>query len=239
MGEARCRRFCKGSVTVSEDVPPYEVDRAAEKLFDLAGDIGQRVVAVICSEDMLKTIPVFKTFVAGVTAIRSIQAAILNRKLEAFFDPMYEISAAERREMVERLESDPAYHRKVGEHIIELLERQESHRKPRISGEIFKALARKQIDHTMFHRLLNATERLPVMEIDTVRRFVMSSNNQPARDEIDPESIQAVVSAGLTSSVSTSPMGGRRIYIANVTCRKFVELDLDLKSKNDMERPPR
>jgi hypothetical protein len=219
---------------VSEEAPLYgEVDRAAEKLFDLAGDIGQRIVAVMCSEDLYKTIPVFKTFVAAVTAIRSVQGAILIRKLEAFVEPMSEISAAERREIIERLESDPKYQRKVGEHIIELLDRQESHRKPRISGEIFAALARRQIDHTMFHRLLNATERLPVMEIDTVRRFENSSNNLPERDTIDQESIQALVNAGLALSVGISPIGGRRTSIANATCQKFVELDLDVKSKGE------
>ena len=86
----------------------------------------------------------------------------------------------------------------------------------------------------MLHRLLNAIDRLPAMEIDSVRRFVDSSNNQPERDLIDPESIQAMVNAGLVSSGISSPLGGSRTtYHANVTCQKFVELNLDLKSKTD------
>jgi hypothetical protein len=217
---------------MSEDVPEHgEVDRAAGKLFDVAGDIAQRTYEAICSEDVLAEIPVIKLVVAGAATVRAIRSAILFRKLEGFLDPMSAVSSAERREMVEQLEADPTYQRQVGEHVIELLDRQDSHRKPKITGEIFAALARKQIDHTMFHRLLNVADRLPVMEIDTVRRFVESKNNKPERDLIDPESLQALVNAGLASTQITSPLGGNQtFYYENPTCEKFVELNLDLKS---------
>jgi hypothetical protein len=207
-------------------------DQAANKLFDVVQDIGQRAIDVICSDDIAKTIPGVKIVVAGAAAFQSVRDEILNSKLDAFIDPLREITTAERCDMVDRLESDPKYRRKVGVHIIEVLDRQESYRKPRMTGEIFAAFARKEIDLVMFQRLLNAVDRLPATEIDTVRRFVESSNSQPERDKIDAESIQAMVNAGLLGIGVLAPFGGSKLsFHPNLTCSKFVELNLDLKSE--------
>lgn len=209
-------------------------DRAAGKLSDVVQDMSQRTIDIICSDEVLKLFPVVKFVVAGTSAIQGVRDEILNKKLETFLETLSEVPAAERREMVDRLESDPDYRRKVGEHIIEVLDRLESYRKPKITGEIFAAFARKKIDRIMFQRLLTVIDRLPAVEIDTVRRFVNSSNSQPERDLIDQESIQAMVNAGLVSTERTSPIGGgRTVYFANMTCQKFVELNLDVKSRNN------
>jgi len=105
--------------------------------------------------------------------------------------------------------------------------------------DAFAAVARREIDLKMLRRLLYAVDRLPAMEIGTLRRFVDSSNSQPERDLIDSESIQAMVNAGLVSSGRTSPIGGgRTTYTANMTCQKFVELNLDLKSKGEQTVRP-
>jgi hypothetical protein len=81
----------------------------------------------------------------------------------------------------------------------------------------------------MLQRLIGALERLPTFEIDQVRRFVNTINNKPERDRIDPESIQALINAGLTWSMS-GPLGGNITYNPNRTCSMFVELNLDVKS---------
>jgi len=205
--------------------------RTKEKIGDLVQEYAQRAIDAISSEDVLKIIPVVKTVAGGAAAIQSVRDEILNRKLESFLEPLAEVPADLRRDMIGRLESDTNYRRKVGEHLIEVLDRLDSHRKPRITGEIFAAFARKQIERVMLERLINAVDRLPAIEFDSVRTFVNTNTNQPERDKIDPESIQAMVNAGLVSSGVASPIGaGRTTYRANVTCQKFVELNLDVKS---------
>jgi hypothetical protein len=211
-----------------------DADKANDRVFDLVQDYAQRVVDVLASSnEVLKLFPVVKTAVVGVAAIGSIRDEILNGKLAQFIEPMNEVAADQRRDMIARLESDPTYCRKVGKHIVEVLDRQDSYRKPIITGEIFASLARKEIGVMMFHRLLNAVDRLPLMEIDTVRRFVGSVRNPTERDLIDHESIQAMINAGLVSSHSISTIdSSRTIYSPNATCERFVDLNLDLKSKS-------
>jgi hypothetical protein len=130
--------------------------------------------------------------------------------------------------MVASPESDPAYGRRVGEHLIRLLDRVDSHRKPAMAATVFAACAQRKIELTVLQRLIGAIDRLPTHEIDTARKFVNSSNNQPNCDRIDRESIQALTNAGLTWT-TTGPLGGRISYNPNTTCSMFVELNLDVE----------
>jgi hypothetical protein len=218
---------------VTSDKSDQREREALAVLDDVAAEVGQSAIEVILSEDVLQHLPFVKGLVAVSKSVISIRDKFLMRKIESFLRSLASIPQETRRDMIRRLEEDPVYTETVGEHLVELLDRVEGRRKAAIMGHALAAFARKEIDRTMLRRLENVTDRLPAMEIDTVRRFVNSSNNQPERDLIDPESIQAMVNAGLASSVSTSPLGGRRTFIANVTCQKFVELNLDVKSKSD------
>jgi hypothetical protein len=200
---------------------------------DVAAEVGESAIEVILSADVLEHLPFVKGLVGVAKLVASVRDMLLMRKIETFLRRLGSISQEDRVDMIRRLEDDSSYTESLGEHLVELLDRLEGQRKAAMAGDAFAAFARKEIDLKMLRRLLNAIDRLPAMEIDTVRRFENSSNNQPERDTIDSESIQALVNAGLASSISTSPLGGRRTFIANVTCRKFVELKLDVKSKGE------
>jgi hypothetical protein len=200
------------------------------QLLDLVADFGDRALDVVLSGDVLREIPVIKTALAARNAIRSIRDEMLLQKLGAILVALSDVPQEERRGMVERLESDPNYARRVGEHLVELADRIESRRKPRMIGLALAALARGQIERVAFERIVGAIERLPVIELDAPRKFVNTENNPPERDRIDPESIQALVGAGLATFGVLAPVGGAKVsYRPNSTCLKLVELNLDIK----------
>ena len=196
---------------------------------DVAAEVAQSAIDIILSIDVLEHLPVVKGLVGAARSVATVRDKFLMRKIETFMRRLATVPQEARRNMLRHLQDDPAYTESVGEHLIELLDRLEGQRKAAIAGDAFAAFARETIDLTTLRRLLNAIDRLPAMEIDTVRRFVMSSNNPSERDGIDSESLQALANAGLASSVGTSPTGSRRTFIANATCLKFVELNLDVK----------
>jgi hypothetical protein len=204
---------------------------AVAAIDDLAAEVAQSAIDIILSEDVLTHLPVVKSAVTAANLVIAIRDRFLLRKLDTFLRRLASVSQEARRNMLRRLEEDPTYTETVGEYLIELLDRLEGQRKAGIAGDAFAAFARETIDLKVLRRLLHAIDRLPAMEIDTVRRFVMSSNNPPERDRIGSESLQALVNAGLASSVGTSPTGSRRTFIANETCLKFVDLNLDLKDR--------
>jgi hypothetical protein len=205
-----------------------ESDNTNEKLLDLVQEWGQRAVEAISSSELTKEIPFVKTVFAGVAAIVSVRDEILLQKLRMFLAGLSNVPPEQRRAMISRLESDPNYGRKIGEHVVELLDRVDTHRKPTIVGHIFAEYACEKIDVMMLQRLIAAIERLPAFEIDQVRRFVNTINNTPERDRIDPESVQALINSGLTWSTS-GPLGGTISYNPNRTCLMFVELNLDVR----------
>ena len=89
----------------------------------------------------------------------SIHDRLLVKKLLTFLSSFQAVAAKDQTEMVRKLELDSAYGRKVGEHVIELLDRIESHLKPRMVALVFKAYASSNIDGSMLHRLNSSIER--------------------------------------------------------------------------------
>jgi hypothetical protein len=201
------------------------------QIADLVADFADRALVVVLSENVLQEIPFVKTALVAKNAIRSIRDEMLLQKLANILSALSDVPQEERLRMVEQLESDPKYAHRVGKHLVELADRIESRRKPRMIGLALAALARGQIERVTFERLVGAIERLPVIELDTPRSFVTTENNPPERDRIEAESIQALVGAGLASTQVLAPLGGAKvIYHPNSTCLKFVELALDIKS---------
>lgn len=201
-------------------VPPEDA------LIDLAADYGQTTYELLVSDDLGQHIPLIKTLLAAGKAVQSVRDSILMRKLAACLSPLAtQTRADERRKMLEQLESDPDYGRKVGEHLIEILDKVDSKRKPEMVGKVFTALALGQIDRRALQRLIEAIDRLPTAEINTVRRFLKSENNPPERARLDEESLQALLNAGLATPLSAF---SGLAYKPNQTCSLFVELALDL-----------
>lgn len=196
-----------------------------EQVTDLAEEYAQITLDAIRSNDILGHIPVIKTVVAGVRAVGAVRDAIFARKLLAFLMGMASISKWEREDMVSRLEKDTAYRRRVATHLVELLDRIDSHRKPAMIAAVFTAFAKQEIDAATLNRLLAAIESLPSFEVETVRRFNNASPEE--RSDISVESLQALANAGLAAPQSA---WGGLVYQPNQTCSVFVSLNLDIKS---------
>jgi len=152
-------------------------------------------------------------------------------KIAAFLDPLREVSSADRGAMVRRLEEDPVYNRRVAVHLLELLDRLDSHRKPVMIAFCFLEFLRGAVNTLQLLRLFAAIEALPAAEIDSVRRFVDSRNNPTERAAMDPESIQALSNAGLAEWAQAAPIGGKVLYRETQTALLFVEFALDRRSR--------
>jgi hypothetical protein len=196
----------------------------ARELDDLAIDYAELGLDAIIDSEAVSEIPIVKSVVSVARMGIGIRNRIFTRKLLDFLAAFRGISEWERQDMVSRLEADPAYGRRVGEHLTELLDRIESVQKPRMVTRVFLAYANKSIDAMMLLRLNSAVERLPVAEISSVRQFVNAATPE-GRAKIDIETVQALNSAGLTIAQSAWDSLG---YVPNKTCEAFVSLNLDL-----------
>ncbi|HEY4368751.1 MAG TPA: hypothetical protein VGN07_16070 [Steroidobacteraceae bacterium] len=205
-----------------------EEQRDADRV-DLVKDWGQGLVEVLVSNELVDHIPVVKTISAVFGAVRSVRDAILIQKLKDFLGALQEVPIGERVAMVQQIQAEPGYRRRVGEHLVELLDRVDGHRKPTMIGQVFAAYAQGQIRLTMVQRLNAAIERLPAHEIDVVRmvRDTLQTNRLDLQ-QIDSESIYAMINAGL--AYSESSFGGDGLKVT-ATGLAFLDLQLDKDSR--------
>ena len=193
-----------------------------DSTIDLVKEYCEIGIDAALSDGALKDLPVVSTIVALGKIGVSINNRLLIIKLMKFLGLSQSMSAQERAEMVQKLESDPAYGRKVGEHLIELLDRIESQMKPEMLSLVFKAYAASEVDADMLHRLNHAIERIPHFEIPNIRVF-----NDMAPDDrlnFNASSLQTFVNAGLATVGSGF---GALVYQPNEVCEKFLSLGLD------------
>jgi hypothetical protein len=171
----------------------------------------------------MRDIPVVNSIFALFKVSAGVREALLIKKLLSFLADLSLIPAPLRLRMVERLERDPAYAQKVGEHVIELLDRIESHKKPGMVARVFRAYAEGRIDREMLQRLHFAIERVPLFELPHLRQFGEALT--PAdRLKLSRVSLEAFVASGLSTVASGY---GALAYDPTPVCDAFLDLRLD------------
>lgn len=143
----------------------------SDDLQDLVADYAELGVDAFIQDGIARDVPIVNSIVAAVRFGLTVRDRQFAKKLLDFLAPVSAMPAQERREIVEQLERDPKYGRRVGEHLIEILDRIESHRKPRMLARVFRAYGTGEIDGAMFHQLVHAVEHLPAFAIPEVRKF--------------------------------------------------------------------
>lgn len=141
------------------------------ELQDFAAESFGSATGVILKGESVGEIPGVGLIRAIIRDGAAIRDHIFEKKLFAFLGSLNSIPKNEREAMVGKLERDPKYGRNVGEHLIEVLDRIESHRKPQMLARVFRAYGAGDIDAVMFHQLVHVIENLPAFAIPAVRKF--------------------------------------------------------------------
>jgi hypothetical protein len=202
---------------------------AANELNDLAAELGDKAIVALTAVDVIEYMPVLKIGVAASKLVSSVRDHLLMRKLDRFLRTLAELTIDERINMVRKLEEDPDYTERVGEHLIELLDRLEGQRKPKMAGAVFAAFGREDINLRMLRRLNTAIERVPPIDIPAIRRLydaTRASAEQRAAKfaEVGENSAESLLITGLFTS--SNLIGGQGIQ-PNHVCQAFIALNLD------------
>lgn len=200
----------------------------------IAANASELAIDAVLEDGILKDIPVFGTLVSLAKVGFSIRDRIFISKLVKFLSGLDELSADERKSMAEKLDADPAYGRNTGEHLIEILERIDAHRKPFMIAKVFSAYVKGTIDANMLNRLNLAIDQIPFYEIDNVRKVrdqylkLKEDNPEAGLHSENLPSLQALERTGLLSAVSG---WGALVYLPTDLCGVFLSLALDSTKK--------
>jgi hypothetical protein len=213
---------------MNDDMPLDSVLSAAvrsDELQALLAEYAEVGIDALLKEGVGRDIPAVGTFLAAIRVGGIVRDRMFAKKLFAFLGPLRDVPPDERAAMVSRLEADSDYGRKVGEHLLGLLDRIDDHKKPAMLARIFVGYVRGEIDAVMLHRLTHAIERLPAFEIPALRLMHMRDVQRTPH----PASIANLVAAGLLNTGMSSAIGGGRlIHHTSVVGDAFIKLELDL-----------
>ena len=171
---------------------------------------------------LLKDVPIVNLIVGVFNIGGTIRDQMLASKVIDFLAKLAELSKVQRDAMVAKLSEDGKFAGRVGDALIEILDRMESERKPGIAAKCFSAYARGQIDYMQLRRLLVAIERLPSFEIPALREFAGLTIEE--RIAADQDFLISLVNAGLAQNNGGFDGGA---IVPTRLCDLFLKLDLD------------
>lgn len=149
---------------------------AKNELKDIGTELGEVAIDSFLDEGILKEIPVIgiaaKVYSAGAT----ISGKLFERKVLKFLYELNRISLQNRDDFVAKIQNDPKHEKKVGEHLIILLERLDDMEKPKIIAKIFAEYIEDKIDFEMFLRLSSAVDRTLVSDLNRLKEFKTMQN---------------------------------------------------------------
>lgn len=195
----------------------------SDEVVSIASDAAEMGIDAALTEGLLKDVPIISTLMSLTKVGLTIRDRLFVKKLLKFLHELKSIPSKERQGMVEKLEGDSGYGRNAGEHLIEILERLDAHRKPEMTAIVFAAYVAGRIDIKTFHRLNNAIDKLPFYEIDSVRQ-IHTLSEDGRLDDAKGIDYHALENAGLMHVLSGY---GGLVYRPSDLCQVFVDLDLD------------
>ncbi|AFY19329.1 hypothetical protein [Pseudomonas sp. UW4] len=162
---------------------------------DVAKEYVELGIDALLASEASKSIPVVSTIAGIFSATLSIRDHIFGGKLLRFLSQFSEISEDKRNEMLRKLGENEKFAGRVGETIIEILERMESAKKPELAAKCFAAYAREDISIEELSRVLFALERIPSFDIEKIGQFSRAKIEDAVK--MDESLLLAFVNAGL------------------------------------------
>lgn len=194
-----------------------------EKIKDLGTDYAEIFIdELFDNEGLIAKIPVLKTLIGVFQTGVNIHNKIFTGKLLEFIINLSKLDLKVRMDMVHRLEKEPEYANKVGERIIEILDRVDSYKKPKMVAMVFSAYARKEIDYEALCRLNGAIEKLNNYDMKYLRQFISASPDE--RSKMPDMVLNGFLMAGLAAT--TSSWGGL-VYKPTSLCNIFIGMNID------------
>lgn len=147
---------------------------------ELPAEILEFTIDQIVDEGILKDIPVVGWIAKGVSVTRSISDRIFHHKVLRFLMALEKTDQRDRQEFLNNVKEDPSFRRKVGEHLIVVINKIDAFEKTSLLAKCFDHFITEDIDFDYFIDLSNIIERTPLSDLKALcmtpnKRVVFSS----------------------------------------------------------------
>jgi len=153
-----------------------------ESLLDLGKEYGEIIIDSNLETKILKEIPVLSTITSLYSFGNSIHKMIFIKKIYRFLFQIRDISTENRIQFIDKINNSEKYENSVGETLIEIINKIDSEKKPKIIGNLFKAFLEEKItyeefiDYTHLVNLANVNELIELRNGLNGRKVVNGSD---------------------------------------------------------------
>ncbi|HDX8882019.1 TPA: hypothetical protein RQO64_002352 [Klebsiella oxytoca] len=189
----------------------------AKEVKELSEEYLELGVDALLKDETLKSLPLVKTVVSVCNFVGTVRDQALARKILRFINELSELNMQEREQMIDRLNSNDKYAGKVGDTIIELMDKLDYERKPEIAARFFIAYSKELLPYGEFRHCLLALEKVASFDIDKLVPFLEEDSSSC---EYEESILLGFVNAGL--AVNNGGLDGG-VIIPTKLCKYFVD----------------
>ena len=137
----------------------FESILATDQLENLSKDLTELSIDSMMKEGFLRDIPFLNILVSSLNFTNSVNQYFFTKKIYSFLSQVQKIAPSKRNEIINKINDSNKYQNKVGENLLEILDRIESAGKPAIVGKLFTAVLEEKIEYSCFLKLAYIIEK--------------------------------------------------------------------------------
>lgn len=135
-------------------------------LKDVTIDMAEMTLDVILKNEALRSIPVVKTLLSIIETTQNVSNYLFLKKIVAFLSNIKKVSAKKRKDMINKIDNSGEYKTKVGETLLNLLDKSDSTEKAAYLGTWFTAFLKGKISYGMFLNGAHVIERVYLLDLE-------------------------------------------------------------------------
>ena len=129
------------------------------------GDIGEVAIDAVLDDGVLRDVPIISTIVGVGKCIKNVSDILFAKKLIAYLYGLKDTDAQQREEAIAKWESDAKYRIRVGETLLNMINRCDDTQKAQWLSKLFYELVLKRGWNDMFMRAEKVLSSLSVMDM--------------------------------------------------------------------------
>lgn len=152
----------------------------------VVGDIGEVMIDAVLDDGIFKDIPVIGAIVGAGKCIKNVSDVLFTKKLIAFLFELRDTDVREREKAIAKWESDAKYRIRVGEVLLNMINRCDDAQKAKWLSKLFHELVMKRNETELFMRAEKVLSSLSVTDIINFLAIPQSSFTMLSLEEGEP-----------------------------------------------------
>lgn len=204
-------------------VTTLEKSMIGEEITALSKDMGEVVLDTFLDNDILKSIPVFNVLHSAVKIGSKIKDGIFAKKVYRFLFELKDVSQEERERFIEKVEADPKYQTKVGEKVVQLLDKADDYAKASMMGRLMRAAIKNELEYDVFLRLAFVLNQIFAPDVYLLRDL----EQKRGLKQVDVESL---IGTGLINTKATT----KKVAEPGTMVRRYKDVPILKYEVNDL-----